>query len=306
MHICRWAHQIWWVFTFLFNVPGIVVGVHQFASSTALFAYLALANLTVTILVRNELVLLFLYWSFKYIPIFKFPCHRMLHSIGGLHVGTGIATDVWIIVYAVRMFTRPFDRTWPEWTMRTTVVIIAIALTLMIATALSPIRRRHHNLWEYVHRYVGWFSLVNLTLHVIANAATLPPNPSAVFYTPLPYLTTVCLVSVFYVWFTVRKVSITTFVPHGAGSTVAIIKFPGRPTMKDGTVARVSTDCFQWHAFSIAMADGAKPNFGIIVCPLGDWTRSLVESVSLRDGPKKMWIRGVNPPGFMHMHRTIL
>ena len=52
------------------------------------------------------------------------------------------------------------------------------------------------------------------------------------------------------------------------------------------------------------MTDNDKPNFAIIVGAAGDWTRSLVESVSEGLGPEKMWIRGVNPPGFMTMHRT--
>ena len=52
------------------------------------------------------------------------------------------------------------------------------------------------------------------------------------------------------------------------------------------------------------MTDNDKPDFAIIVGAAGDWTRSLVESVSEGLGPEKMWIRGLNPPGFMTMHRT--
>jgi hypothetical protein len=297
-----WAHQIWWVVVVLCNVQGILA-IHQFAlESTTFFAYLSLANLTVTVLVRNELLLTFLYWSFKYIPWFKFPFHRMLHSIGGLHFGAGIATDVWIFVYLVDMFSRiKFNGTWPEWIMRTTVVIIAIGLTLMIVTALPPIRARYHNVWENTHRFVGWLSLLALVLHVIAKAVTT--NARETSRTPLPYLTLICIASVFYIWITVRRVPITTHSPRGG---ISIIKFPGRPTMSDGTVARVSFNLLEWHAFSIAMVDCSTPEFGIIVAPAGDWTCDLVEKVICGEQPNTMWIRGVNPPGFMHMHRIAL
>jgi hypothetical protein len=231
----RWAHQIWWIVAVLFNVPGIILVAQQSESET-LFAYLSLANLTTTILVRNELLLTFLYWSFAYVPCFKFQLHRMLHSIGGLHVGAGIATNACIFVYLVSLFRTPFNGTLPEWAMRVTVLIIAVGLTFMVATSISPVRRRYHDTWEHIHRYVGWFSLLNLVLHVIAKGATA--THWAIFYTPLPYLTIICLTSVFYIWFTVRRVAIITI----SGDNITIIKFPRRPTMKDGIVARVSTN----------------------------------------------------------------
>jgi hypothetical protein len=51
------------------------------------------------------------------------------------------------------------------------------------------------------------------------------------------------------------------------------------------------------------MVDSSKPEIGIIVANVGDWTGSLVRKVAAGEGPKQMWIRGVTPPGFMYMHR---
>lgn len=226
----------------------------------------------------------------------------MPHSIGGLHVGSGIATFVWILVYMLNMYTKAvFHGTTREWILYVTIALLAVCLFLIIITGLRPVRERYHNFWEYTHRFVGWFSLAILVIHVSAKA-TMQPVPLGIFETPLPYLTIVCIFSVFYVWFTVRKVKVEASACNG----VAIIKFPGRLTMKDGTFARVSSDFFEWHSFSVAMADTDKPNFAIIVSAAGDWTQSLVEAVSKGLGAKKMWIRGVNPPGFMTMHRVFL
>lgn len=311
----RWAHQIWWIIVALFNLPGVLFAFNRLATKTEdfatdalsesstqrIFAYLSVFNLTMTIVIRNELLLTLLYWSFNYVPVFKFQFHRMLHSIGGLHVGAGFATFVWILVYMINMFARTtFGCTWQEWIMRITIVIMVAGLSVMILTALRPIRERYHNLWEYTHRFVGWFTLLNLVLHVIAKSAT--SRPATIFSTPLPYLTLVCLISVFYIWFTAQQVPVEA----SSGTGVAIVKFPCRPTMKDGTFARVSTDFLQWHAFSVAMTNNTKSEFAIIVGAAGDWTRSLVNGVAAGHGPTRMWIRGITPPGFMHMHRILI
>ena len=285
----------------IINLPALLFAVRNFADGVQkITAEVALANLTATIVVRNELLLISLYHAFNYIPCWKFQCHRMLHSIGGLHVGAGVATFIWILLYMSNMYSKDvFSGTAEDWILFVTVAIIALCLLLMIVTALRPVRVRYHNVWEYTHRFVGWFSLAILVVHVVTKAF-IQPVPLAIFSTPLPYLTFICLISVFYVWFTIRKVKVQTITGNG----IAIIKFPGKPTMKDGTVARISKNCLQWHAFSIAMTNQSE--FGVIIAGTGDWTQSLVHSVAEGLGPQKMWIRGVNPPGFMKMHRKIL
>ena len=302
----RWAHQIWWGITLLANIPGLLITLQERKLAGArlqeIFSLLAVINLTVAIIVRNELILLALYVSFNHIRVGKFHSHRMLHSIGGLHVGAGVATFVWTVTYTLNLFTSAtFTGTCQEWVLFSTALTLSLCLFMMISTAIRPIRERYHNLWEYTHRFVGWFSLFVLVLHV-ATKASIGPSPRLIFNTPLPYLITVCLVSVFYVWFTVRKVTVLAV----AGKGVAILKFRGRPTLRDGTVARISTDFLQWHAFSVAMTDWERREFAVIVANTGDWTKSITDGVNNGTGPEQLWIRGVNPPGFMTMHRAFL
>ena len=301
----RWAHQIWWAIVIFGNIEGFLFSLHHpRTTETELqdtFALIAVSNLTATIIARNELLLLALYVSCNYAPVFKFHFHRMLHSIGGLHVGAGVGTFVWTLVYMAHMFRRAaFGGTWQEWVLFSSVAMLALCLLLMIVTAIRPIRERFHNLWEYTHRFVGWFSLCILVLHVTIRAAR-QSNPEVFFNTPLPYLILACLISVFYVWFTVRKVSVRTV----AGNGVALLKFQGRPSLRDGTFVRISTDFLQWHAFSIAMTDWDGREFSVIVADAGDWTKSLIDAVNAGLGPEKLWARGVNPPGFMTMHRAL-
>ncbi|KAG9096400.1 hypothetical protein FRC06_008720 [Ceratobasidium sp. 370] len=52
------------------------------------------------------------------------------------------------------------------------------------------------------------------------------------------------------------------------------------------------------------MTDFEKKEFSLIVARAGDWTTRLITNVLDRRGPGRMWIRGVQAPGFMYMHRA--
>jgi hypothetical protein len=88
------AHQIWWIIAAIANVPFFiqVLKLPDDITRTSFIAQASLINLTITVLVRNELLLVGLYWAFSKIPFRRFYPHRMLHSIGGLHVGCAFGT----------------------------------------------------------------------------------------------------------------------------------------------------------------------------------------------------------------------
>lgn len=111
-----------------------------------------------------------------------------------------------------------------------------------------------------------------------------------------------------------------------ANRHVAVVTFPGKPTMANGTFARISRDGVQWHAFSVALSNshsrvpvnthsdaesgggsGKKaqdPQFSLIVARAGDWTTKLIKDALEGKGPERLFIRGVHPPGFMYMHHA--
>ncbi|KAG9126456.1 hypothetical protein FRC07_003350 [Ceratobasidium sp. 392] len=296
-----WAHQIWWIITACCNVPVYLrlAVLPSGPERLSLVANASLINLTIVVLVRNELLLAALYWCFNYAPFRRFYFHRMLHSIGGLHVGCAFATFVWIIFYAIELGRiTPFDSAL-NIALFATALIMSLGIAVIITFALRPLRERYHNLWEYTHRFVGWFVIADLVAHLTLRAFTLP-NPHDLFRTALPYLTIACIVSIFYVWFTVRRAPVSITANH----SVAIVKFQGIPTLNDGTFARISRDGLQWHAFSVATTNFEKREFSLIVGRAGDWTTGLIHDSVAQRAPERLFIRGVNPPGFMHMHHA--
>ncbi|KDN34441.1 hypothetical protein RSAG8_12473, partial [Rhizoctonia solani AG-8 WAC10335] len=296
-----WAHQIWWIIAGVINIPFFLY-VSKLSPSVARTNYTAqasLVNLTITVLVRNELLLTGLYWAFSKVPFRRFYVHRMLHSIGGLHVSCAFGTFIWIIFYTVEVgrsasLDSPLDTG-----LLITAAILPAGITIIILFALRPLRERFHNIWEYTHRYVGWIVVADLVVHLGIKAATLDA-PKQLFNTSLPYLTLACIISIFYIWFTVRHAEISI----QANRSIAVVTFPGAPTMRTGTFARISRDGVQWHAFSVAMTDFEKREFSLIVARAGDWTTGLINDALGSQGPERIYIRGVCPPGFMYMHHA--
>ncbi|CAE6439562.1 unnamed protein product [Rhizoctonia solani] len=296
-----WAHQLWWIIAGAINVPFFFyASTHSpSAARTNFIAQASLVNLTVTVLVRNELLLAGLYWAFSKIPFRRFYAHRMLHSIGGLHVGCAFGTFIWIIFYTMEVGRSTSLDSSVDIALLITSIILPVGITVIILFALRPLRERFHNAWEYTHRYVGWTVIADLIIHLGLKAATLDA-PEQLFYTSLPYLTLSCIISIFYIWLTVRRAKISI----QANRSVAVVTFPGAPTMRSGTFARISRDGFQWHAFSVAMTNFEKREFSLIVGRAGDWTTGLINDALNTRGPEKIYIRGVCPPGFMYMHRS--
>ncbi|KAG8741087.1 hypothetical protein FRC10_003327 [Ceratobasidium sp. 414] len=277
----------WWLFSMI--CPA----------RTGFIAQASLANLTLAVVIRNEFVLAALYYLISKFPFRRFYAHRMLHSIGGLHVGCALAAFGWIILYVAEVGLEADLSSTLHITLLTTALILPVGLTVLIGFSLRPIRERYHNAWEYTHRYVGWFVIADLVIHLSLKSCTLS-SPLDLFNTSLPYFAIISTTSVFYIWFTVRHARVSI----RANRSVAVITFPGKPTMRSGTFARISRDGYEWHAFSVAMTDFEKKEFSLIVARAGDWTTRLISDVLDRRGPGRMWIRGVQAPGFMYMHRA--
>lgn len=181
----------------------------------------------------------------------------------------------------------------------TTALILPLGITIIIVFALRPLRERFHNAWEYTHRYVGWFVVADLVAHLAIKSVTLA-DPIQMLYTSLPYLTLVCIISIFYIWFTVRRAPVSV----QANRSIAVVTFPGVPTLRHGSFARISRDGVQWHAFSVAMTNFEKQEFSLIIGRAGDWTTGLINDSMGARGPERIYIRSVNPPGFMYMHQS--
>ncbi len=290
------CHHVWLLIHTLVTITFCVLyfthKIH-FSGSTV-----ALCELLFGVLVRNEIFIALLHRLVALIPYFKYEFNRMLHCICGIHVSASISVFFWLLVslicedhgLAVRI-TGGF------------IIFLIIFLSL---TAIPIIRRRFHNTFEYIHRYVGWTCLIMLIIHVaFLQVDTFHSfSTQALFNAPV-FILIFIIVIIFLPWICIRKVFVQYKQPS---KDVTMITFP-QALYPYGSTTRISLNGYEWHAFAIALTDPYTDQHSILVAAVGDWTKSLAENYRMNKLPQHLWIRRIKGLGFMysiHAYRKVL
>ena len=124
-------------------------------------ADLALINIAVGVLIRQQRVVNALFWLATRVPTswplwIRWGAGKVFH-FGGLHSGGTVSGTVWFafLLYGM-VFNRlggagvPSDRT-----LVLSAVLVGLMI-LMIVSAQGPARAWFHNAFEKIHRFVGW------------------------------------------------------------------------------------------------------------------------------------------------------
>ncbi|CAF3654258.1 unnamed protein product [Rotaria sp. Silwood1] len=175
-----------------------------------------------------------------------------------------------------------------------------------IYRTIPKVRRRFHNTFEYIHRYVGWTCLVILIIHVVFLQLDKFDsfNTKALFNIPVLILLAIVII-IFLPWICVRKVLVQYDQPS---NDLTIITFP-RALYPYGSTTRISLDGHEWHAFAIALTDSYADQHSILVAAVGDWTKDLAADYRSNKLPQHVWIRRIKGLGFMysiHAYRKVL
>ncbi|KIY68088.1 hypothetical protein CYLTODRAFT_453876 [Cylindrobasidium torrendii FP15055 ss-10] len=295
----KWmAFKLWfntyrrlWTFVVIFNIVGLVLAAtsvwHYPRRYTGAFV---LGNLLASVAVRNELLGRALYLIVntlfaKWTPLwFRLGCTSFLQHLGGIHSGCGVSGLGWLVFRIVLIATDVRN-------MHGAVVVMGGVTSLAIATtilaALPWIRNTYHNMFEWHHRFVGWFALISTWVFVILgdsynideqrwDADSTIVKQQTFFF---------CLGMTFFIifpWTVTRKVAVEVEIPS---SKVAILKF--KRGMQQGMLARISRGPIsEYHAFGI-ISEGTHTDAHYLVCGVqGDFTRGLVENP-----PTHVWTR---------------
>jgi len=262
---------------------------------------IVLATLLQCVFVRQELFFIQpLYWLVARIPHsvplgIRKRIARWVYSLGGFHSGSGCAMIAWItllLVYQVMVYSnqRQLGVTLfgvPEKAIVENALLVAL-LCVVSATALWH-RGQRHNLFEAVHRWVGWGSLA-LTWALLFEIDGMHPKPEKLW---LLGLTTFF---VFFPWAMIRRVSVSSISP--SSHCVALEFHDAAPPC--GTFGRIAhTPLGEYHTFAI-ITRSATPyttdtqKHQMIIAGAGDWTRELI-----KNHPTRLWVRSIRTPGFM-------
>ncbi|KAF9258908.1 hypothetical protein L218DRAFT_1004435 [Marasmius fiardii PR-910] len=269
------------------------------------------ANLFTSILMRQDYVINAFFAVFcHYIPL-SWPllirqlCSRVYH-LGGIHSGCGVTGTIWLMLFAGKA-TLAKTRGHTPVSIATLVIMysILLLLVLMCLLAYPTFRRKFHNSFERVHRFMGWTAAGLLwALSILVTNDYKQPGQSLAYalkISPSFWLTVILTASIILPWLRLRKVPVRCEV---LSDHALRIFFDYDPNAVPGSFMRISqSPLMEWHSFATIRTPG-KPGYSMIVSQAGDWTTKLIQNP-----PEKLWVRGIPVCGVVHivpMFRRVL
>ena len=263
------------------------------------------ANITASVLIRQELLINLLFIIFsnlpKRLPLRIRRLSAKIYHLGGVHSGAGIASVVWFGIFNHVIVNVPQSQLAGRakiaiWTITFTLDVLLVSIIFL---ALPVVRAKMHNLFEMVHRFAGW-SAVGLfwALFIILSEAQrkiIHPTPStfeALLKAPVFWLLIAATVSIILPWLRLRYVKVFSepLSDHAIRLHFSHTNAPlcSAPRMSDNPLK-------EWHAFAgIPEEDGT--GFSVIVSRAGDWTANII-----RNPPTHLWVRGIPTRGVLHV-----
>lgn len=262
-------------------------------------------NLTVAVLIRQELVVNALFWIFGKCPqSFPLRLRRLaakIYHLGGMHSGAAIGATTWFAIFNVSIINA--YRTKDLHKNRAAIPIITVMLDVLLITivvmAHPAIRARLHNTFELIHRFAGWMSLalfwvlfgLLVDARLSGNGSSLTIQ-SAVGGNPIFWTLLISTISVASPWIWLRKVPVNAepLSDHAIRLHFTYTNLPlcAAPRVSDSPL-------LEWHAFAGIPEDDGQ-GFSILVSRAGDWTAKLI-----RSPPTKLWVRGIPTMGVLHI-----
>ncbi|KAJ6462736.1 hypothetical protein C8R47DRAFT_1180405 [Mycena vitilis] len=249
-----------------------------------------LGNLQCAILVRNELFGRFLYLSVntlfaKWPPLwFRLGLTSALQHLGGIHSGCGMSGAIWLVYRMVDIGTH-YDE-YPT-SISVAGLVTTMAVVISMVSALPWVREANHNIFEGVHRVVGWIGLLSTWVYVVLGdsydyeAHSWDSRTEIISHQDFWFAVGM---SIFVItpWFTVRKVPVVVELPS---PKTAVLRF--ERGMQQGLLARISLGSpLEYHAFGI-ISKGPKSGEHYLICGVqGDFTKALVQNP-----PTHLWTR---------------
>ncbi|MFF1606773.1 hypothetical protein ACFVYA_03245 [Amycolatopsis sp. NPDC058278] len=263
-------------------VAGNAVAATAGPLDVGVLTWLVLGNLTLAVLIRQQLVINLLFRLATAAPVrrslrLRWTLGKVYH-FGGLHVGGTLCATAWFLVLTGVLTARGG----PAALLVTSWAIVAV-LAVVIVLALPRVRARRHDLFERSHRFGGWALLVLFTVHsaLLGGAAFAGSGP---FWVLLVVVTSVALP-----WLRLRRVPVRISRPS---PHVALLSFDYGVTPFAGSSTALSRNpLLEWHSFANVPAPG-RAGFRLTVSRAGDWTGALID-----DLPSHLWVKGIPTAG---------
>ncbi len=258
---------------------------------------LVVANIALTILVRQQYVINLFFWLATRAPL-HWPLairHQLgkVYHFGGLHMGGALAGTAWFALFVAGL-THHWLNDLPGVALATvgiTYLLLAILIG-MVVMALPTIRSNYHDHFELAHRFGGWSALLLFwvqTVLFVNDQRGAAPLRNELLATPSFWLLLLITVSILLPWLRLRRVPVQIERPS---SHVALVRFNYGVTPMAGSSTAISRDPLrEWHSFANVPAPGEE-GFRLTISRAGDWTGALID-----DMPSQLWVKGIPTAG---------
>ncbi|KAM5344225.1 hypothetical protein ACJ41O_012762 [Fusarium nematophilum] len=293
----------------LFNISAAVALILTGISREWLSNITAI-NLVTAVLVRQEFVINALYTiscsAPKSWPLFIRAHLAKIYHLGGVHSGAAVSAGAWLLASNIADIVCMVSGNCANWgnqSIASKVVswILSAFFAIMIVLAWPSMRKRYHDTFEQVHRFIGWTMLALFWAQVV-----LASNDNAIAGTSLGescvrsppfWLLIVATLSVASSWLFLRKVPVQA---EKLSDHAVRLHFEYTVPV-NGSFTRLSyKPLLEWHSFATIPApeaiNGRPKGYSLIVSNAGDWTKSTIQQ-----GPSHIWTRGVPTCGVMHI-----
>lgn len=254
-------------------------------------ANMALANISLGILIRQQRVVNALFWLAIRIPTswplwIRWRAGKVFH-FGGLHYGGTVVGTTWFGFLLWGMFQSQLNdkSTLSGLTLGISAVMVGLML-LMIVSAIGPVRAKFHNGFEKIHRFVGWAVLGLFWAHNVSIMHDMGENLIQTFSFWVLCLVTLSVISP---WLTLKRVDVHVLKPS---THVALAHFDYGDTPFPGSSNAISRTPFgEYHSFANIPTPGHE-GYRFAISRSGDWTARFIDNP-----PQKVWVKGITTSG---------
>lgn len=310
------VYRIFIVYRFLFSVVGLcntgaLIAIFATRADRQWLANLTAMNLVLAVLIRQDFVINALYTVCCSVPkswplVIRKKCAKVYH-LGGVHSSAAVCAGAWLLasnVSSVACQTLPetcAGQTPPSLPAAVISWLLSAFFCVMFVFAWPSIRKSNHNLFERVHRFLGWTMLGLFWVQVVLSINDAKPASqslgAACVRAPTLWLLAVATCSIATSWLFLRRVRVDAEVL----SSHAVRLHFDYTVPVNGSFTRISRrPLTEWHSFATIPAPepvGARPRgYSLVVSNAGDWTKDVIQRP-----PTHLWVRSVPTCGVMRI-----
>ncbi|KAF9697754.1 hypothetical protein EKO04_004054 [Ascochyta lentis] len=300
-HLCYTIFAVYqrlFTLIFLINLVLVLILLHcQLWQSSKAFslenlATLASSNFLLAILFRQDWIVNLLFRSAWLVP-WSLPLRvrrvvSRVYCYGGIHSGAAVMGTVWWLWFtAVLSWQGATQGNYTPLILILALVISSLLVTIVILS-LPRLRVRHHDTWEFTHRFMGWLSIALFWAQILllTHYNTISPVAEQGFghlliKTPTFWNLVAISLLLVYPWLLLRR---WTFTATPLSHHALQLSFSNK-VHKYSCLTLSSSPLREWHPFATFPnldANGSKQGNSMVVSSAGDWTKGLVTTTQRR------------------------